>query len=353
MNLPIFDNLNTSPIRSTYYTFSKALKDLDRAVTEGKEWYFTKVVGLNLPIWASDRMFFRFRKTSSNPAGDIQYYTEQVPDAYFPECEAANNSFINPNVVIPKLMTYYMENLIRQSNIGNNSQNNVAEYITELAFWKLLNMMGISTTQIYDTSSIITYVGDVSTVSFTEIANNHGWAEILVGIPTNCPLTIINTDCWDMLSTVDNIINADNTDDCAIYDKDNNFGFDMTQMKRVLNFDEIESRKDFTTQQQFQFNALLLFYTDDTGINKLHGIDFIMPFEETLDGWRQESLKHVSNTVNNFGYSFRFNMKSCTNRNTQETVYELNENSFYSVFDKAITSFDTFLEFQRQQGNIL
>lgn len=344
MKLPIFDNLNTNPPRSTYYTFSKSMKDLDNAVTEGTEWYFTKMVCLDLPIWSIGNMFFRFRKTSSSPDGDIKYFSEEN-GKNFPELETTN--YINPNIVIPRLLQYYTENIIRQSNIGSS------EYIAELAFWKTLNMMGIDIDTLYDTNKIITYVGDLSTASFTEIANNHGWAEIIGSVTNNCPLTNISYSSWKTINDVNNIINADDNGDSAIFDKDSSFGFDMSKMKKVLNFYRIENDKDTTKQQEFQFNTILLFYTDKSGVNKLHGVDFIYPFVEGMNGWKQESIKHITNTFNSFAYSFRYNMKSCVNKNTQDTVYEINEGSFYDVFSKSMSNYDSFLELQRQKGDII
>jgi len=356
MNLPTFTDLNTNPARSTYYTFSKAFFDLDKAISNEKVWHFSKFVGLNLPLWALNSIFFKFRKSTSNPAGNIVHYYESSGNP-FPELDntpATSPNYVNPNMVLPRLLEYYVENIIRQTNVCPSSSTQ-GEQIAELAFWKLLHLIGMTDDNI---DSAITYVADISTISFTEISNNHGWAEIMAGIPAKAPKTVITDVCWDTLSDINNTIAADTTNDHAIYDN-SPFGFNMTatnqNYKRVLNFANVEENKDFVTVSNMKVNTLLLFYTDESGKHKLHGVDFIYPFEDLGGGtgWKQETISFNTNTLNNFGYSFRFNMKSCTNQGTKDEIYEINEGTFYDVFCKCISDFDSFLEKQKQEGKYI
>lgn len=356
MNLPIFDPIQTTPERSTYYAFSKAMKDLDKAITENKVWYFTKMIALNLPLWNLEDMFFRFRKSSSNPPGDITNFYEDPEIGMFPELESEDNSYINPNLVIPSMFQYYLENIIRQTNVSNNGNNDGSEeYIAELAFWKTLNKMGISNDKIYGLNgeqSIVTYANSLNVASFTDVSNNHGWCEILGGIPNKCPLLTVDQSSWKILTNVDNIIGADENHDHAIYDDgDGSFSFNMTNNKRVFDFEH--ATYDYETVQEFDFNTILLFYTDETGIQKLHGVDFVFPFKQTMNGWGQEKIRHWSNNLQSFGYSFKFNMKSCNNAQSKSEVYEINEETFYDVFEESLSNFNSFLELQKQKGEII
>lgn len=355
MNLPSFDPIQTSPERSTYYAFSKAMKDLDKAITENKLWYFTKMIALDLPLWNMTDMFFRFRKsTDAILPGDITNYYEDLEIGPFPELE--DISYINPNVVIPKMFQYYLENIIRQTNVTNNGINDGSEeHIAELAFWKTLNKMGISNDKIYGLNgekSIVTYANSIFTSSFTDVSNNHGWCEILGGIPNKCPLLKVDGTSWNVLTNIDNVISADENHDHAIYDDgDGSFSFDMSGNKRVFDFEHPVYDEDDI--QEFDFNTILLFYTDWTGIQKLHGVDFIFPFKETMNGWGQEKIKHWSNNLQSFGYSFKFNMKSCNNQVSKSEVYEINEETFYDVFEESMSNFNSFLELQKQRGAII
>ena len=91
MNLPNLNELKSD--QSTYIAFSKALVDFDKAIAIGNPCYFTKMVTLNLPIWSYPNFFI-----------DLSVITDSgiAPDA-------------SPNLVFPKAIQYYMENIIRQN----------------------------------------------------------------------------------------------------------------------------------------------------------------------------------------------------------------------------------------------
>ena len=240
MNLPTFNPIQTpQPLRSSYYTFSKALKDFDRSTLNNSPYFYSKMVALNLPFWnfssPNPKMFFRFRKSTSSPQGDISNYSEQLPTG-FPEIESFNECS-NPNTVIPLLFQYYMENIIRQTNIIPGGTP--CEQVVELAFWKTLNLLGLSQDQIFgntstDTKSIVTFVNNIATSNFINVSNNQGWCEIVASIPNQCPLLNITQQSWTTLTNVDNIVNADENDDNAIYDPDQGtFAFNLSNFKKV------------------------------------------------------------------------------------------------------------------------
>ena len=89
---------------------------------------------------------------------------------------------------------------------------------------------------------------------------------------------------------------------------------------------------------------------DDNGMEKLYGINFIMPFEKVdnspLPSYELPSFKHKTNEVQTFGYNFRFNIKSCTNDATKESVPILvpAESSFFDLYSEVLTKLNSFLE---------
>lgn len=319
--------------KSTSYVFSKAMKDLDKAITQEKPWYFTHAVYLNIPIWSLGEFYYRFRKNTSSPSGDIKVYDESRTGS-FPELEALDNSYINPNLVLPLLLQYYTENIIRQK-ISNSSNEETNEYVTELAFWKTLRLMGL------DPTELVSYVSDISTASFVEIDNSTGWSQIVAAIPPQTSLPNID---FKSIPDVDSLVIAEDNNDNSIYDSDQQ-GFSFifnSEDKQVLDFTSLTY--DTTTQSQLEFNIILLYYTDDSGIEKLHSVDFIHPFKLTSEGYSVPSSSFITNTVNSFGYTFNFNVKSCSNQSTKDIIIARQDGEFYSVFQHVMSDFDSFLK---------
>lgn len=319
--------------KSTSYVFSKAMKDLDKAITQEKPWYFTHAVYLNIPIWSLGEFYYRFRKSTSSPQGDIEVYDESTTGS-FPELEALDNSYINPNLVIPLLFQYYTENIIRQK-ISNTGSEETEEYITEIAFWKTLRLMGL------DPTDLVTYVSDISTASFVEVDNSTGWSQIVAAIP---PQTSLPQISFKTIQDVDSLVIAEDNNDNSIYDSDQQgyaFVFN-SEDKQVLDFTSLTY--DTTTQTELSFNIILLYYTDDSGIEKLHSVDFIHPFKLTPQGYSVPSSSFVTNTVNSFGYTFNFNVKSCGNQASRDIIIARQDGEFYSVFEHVMSDFDSFLK---------
>lgn len=313
MNLPTLEQLRDD--QSTYITFTKSLVDFDRANTNDEPCYFSKVVALNLPVWQNPEFYIDL-----NPVGVVS---------------------TNPNYVIPKAIQFYMENIMRQ-NIGINDTE--VDEIAELAFYKLLNKMGLTELQIADA---ITFVNDVATSNFVQVSNNNGWGEIVCQIPNKCKN--INK-VWKTIQNVEDIVQSNDLD-TALYDNGLKQFMFPTEFKNVLDFDGITY--DDQLQGSFNFNTLLLFYKDGTGKHKLHGINFIHPFENKVTHWDLETFTQKTNVLQTIGYQFKFIQKTCTNEATQLAVQELQEHTHWNVFSETMGKLNSFLEVKMKESNSL
>jgi hypothetical protein len=311
MNLPVLSQLNET--QSTYITFSKSLLDLDKAVTDNTPCYFSKMVALNLPLW-------------ENPE-------------FFIDLTSVGVVSTNPNLVVPKAIQYYMENIIRQS-VGINDVE-IPE-ITELAFWKTMEKFGLIESS---RKSMVTFINTIATSNFITTESNNGWAEIVCQIPNKCKSL---TTAWKTLSNIKNTVQADDTD-TALYDNGLKQILFTEQTKQVIDFENCVYSD--VEVKDFDFNVLLLFYKDASGIEKLHGINFIYPFENLVSYWKLPVFTQKTNVMGTIGYQFKFNQKSCTNNATQIIVYELQENSHYDTFLETLSKLNSFLELKMRESN--
>lgn len=312
MNLPIFHPLLSD--QSTYITFSKALLDFDYAIANEKEYYFSKMVALNLPQYKN-------------------------PD-FFIDLNSVDITATNPNTTIPKGMQYYMENIIRQ-NVGNGTNN-----ITELAFYKFLNHCGISYNDIHDS---IVFCNKIATSNFIYTENNNGWGEIVCVIPNNSAELVKvfkDIDIPDIITT--------NDDDLAIYDNgDKQFLFETAISKRTIDFDNLSYiTLPGDEVHSFDFNVLLVFYKDSTGVDKLHGINFINPFENKVTYFDLPTYTQRTNDSRSVGYQFKMNMKTVNNEATKIIIEEYNDGAWSTHFE-TLTKLNSFLELQMQQQSII
>lgn len=312
MNLPIFNELQNS--ESTYITFSHSYVDMDSAIANGTEFYYSKVVALKLPDWQVGAFYTDDLKTIGTDSALLS---------------------TSPNMILPKVLQYYTENIIRQ-DID-------APHITELAFWKTLKFLGIE-----NPTETVCFVNDVINSNFVKTESNNGWNEVICQIPNLCrKLKTVATKEVEINSIIQT-----NDKDSALYDNGNKqFLFD-TATKKVLDFPNFVF--DSKEKSSFEFNTLLLFYRDKDGIDKLHGINFIYPFENKVTFWRQNNLIQKTNVTNSIGYQFIFNMKTCNNEASLEKINILNENlMWWNGFEKTMTSLNSFLEDKiREKNNI-
>lgn len=382
MNLPILYPLNND--RSTYITFSKSLLDFDKAISEGTKCHFSKMVALNLPYWENPEFYKHI-----SPIGD---------DIFI---DTPNNNF-------PKVIQYYMENIIRQS-ISINGE--IIDEITELAFWKTLNYMGLSET---DYKNTVTFINEIAISNFITTENNNGWNEIICQIPNKCKIL---TPIWKNVSNIKDTVSCIDTDTC-LYDDNGNKQFSFINKKSVIDFDNCLFDENsniignITTNStvitninltsingtfigkkitgkgiqantkilnvdlvnntilldkvatdtimnnllniEFDFNVLLLYYTDSTGKQKLHGINFIYPFVDKVSSWQLPIFTQKTNNYQTLGYQFKFNQKSCNNEATQLAIFELQEHTHWQTFSNTLAKLDSFLEIKmREQQSII
>ena len=330
MNLPILNELSEN--ESTYITFSKALLDLDEANTNGTEFYFSKIVAMELPEWDA-KYFYKNLIIADNTIGGNEH---------------------NPNVIIPKMIQHYMENIIRQPLNAfrpTGKENEPIHEITELAFYKMLNSMGMSKK---DIQTRITFCNDIVTSNFTKIENNNGWGEIICQIPNKCrifkPKFREISDIKDIISCNDPI--ASDKEQIPIYDEKETYLMD--DWKSVLDIQN--SSFDDTIKSSFKFNILLLFYRDKAGIDKLHGINFIFPFvlEKDTSSWKQTTFTQETNVVRSIGYQFIFNLKTCNNEASLIKVYESNEaKNWWNDWGKSLSSLNSFLELKMRESGFV
>jgi hypothetical protein len=248
----------------------------------------------------------------------------------------ANNQ-TSPNIVLPKMIQYYMENIIRQDSIGINDTQ--IEEVVELSFWKMLEQMNITR------EAKVTFINSIASSNFVKTENNNGWNEIVGQIPNKCKSL---TPAWKVIDTVKDIVICTNIDDCMFDNGNKEFLFDDIN-KQVLDFDNCVF--DDVEQTQFDFNVLLLFYTDETGINKLHGINFIYPFEEKVTYWDMIKFTQKTNVNNTIGYQFKFNQKSCNNEATQIAVYAQDDHTHWNTFSQTIGKLNSFLEIKMRESS--
>lgn len=312
MKLPIFNPLLSD--QSTYITFSKSLLDLDRATNNETGYIFTKLVALNLPDFKEPDFFIDL--------SEVDILTD------------------NPNTVFPKGLQYYMENIIRQSVPTEN--------IVELAFWKFLNKCGLSYD---DIQSKITFINKISTSNFIYAENNNGWSEIVGVIPNKCDLL---TTAFKTISEVPDIVTSDedNNQD-GIFDNGNKeFLFTDPKAKQVIDFDNI--LLDQVEENSFDFNVLLVFYTDIDGIDKLHGINFINNFTNKITHFELPKFTQKTNDARSVGYQFKMNMKTCNNEASLILIQDYNsDGTHWNSYFETLTKFGTFLEKEMTKGQIV
>ena len=311
MNLPEFNKLQEN--QSTYITFSKALLDYDYAINNSKEYYFSKMVAINLPPYLNPDFFIDLTSVG-----------------------ISNNNPNGPNYFIPKGFQYYMENIIRQ--------NTNTEYITELAFYKFLNKCGISYDKIFD--EIIVFVNEINTENFTKVENNNGWGEIVMQIPNNSKQLIKafkNVEINDLI-----LADITNGNDTGLFDNkgEKSFSFSEPLAKRVLDFDNITYNE--VDKNTFNFNAILVFYKDSYGINKLHGINFIAPFENKVTQWVMPVNQQKTNSATSIGYLFKMNVKTVNNEASLIMIEEQNSGpAHWETYFSTMNKFNEFLELHK------
>lgn len=304
VNLPILESLKSN--ESTYITFSKALLDLDKSVSLKSEYYFSKMVAIKLPDWSETEFYL-------NP--DISLSSVGVATT-------------NPNTALPRYIARYMENIIRQEISDPR--------VTEIAFWKMLQILhrkSITIDQLIRDS--VKVINKVVTSDFYELKNNNGWGKVITQIPNN-PDTVH----FGILNPTIPRIQSNDADDEGLYDNGDK-QFDFADCS-VIDFDTVRYSSNDGHTEPVEFNAILLFYKDSDGIEKLHGINFITPYINKATSWILNPLTIGNSSI---GYQFIFNIKTCNNEASITKILENNEhvnwwNGFEQTFDKLNTLID-------------
>lgn len=301
---------------STYITFSKALTDLDKAHANHQPYYFTKMVLLNLPDWQEGQF----------------YLSRELP------LTNVDKSTDNPNVAIPLYIQHYMENICRQQIDS--------PHVTEIAFWQMMDKLGFRYSQ-YDTPSKAPYVCDVIHSDFYKLESNVGWARIIGQIPAHISFKTIQ-EKQISLSQRRILTNdfEDVEDNRGLYDTGLNEIVLNNPM--ILDLDNIQDYNSYgSSNEEAQFNVILMYYMDSDGVHKLHGINFINRYVNKVGYWELERLplRTIESKQTSIGYQFLFNMKTCNNEATLTQVHSNNENlGWYHGFEQTFNYMHRLLD---------
>lgn len=307
MNLPAFHELK--PKQGSYLTFTKALLDFDYANSiTNSTYYFTKMVALNLPNYVD--------------GGD--FYADVTSMGIVDK---------SPNITVPKIMQFYLENILRQIEHEN---------ITELAFWKTLKKMGLNQQQIDES---IVFINEVAIESFTLVENNNGWCEVVCEIPNSSKNLIKKYKTVDIPDVV--IATDGNTD--GMFDNGNKeFLFED---KQVIDFSKITYESGDI--KDFDFNVLLMFYKDKDGVDKLHGINFLNDFNNEVTHWEIPRYTKTTNDYKSIGYQFKLNMKTVNNEANLILIEQQNfDSAHWNTYLKTLSQLNSIIDYQNRNLRI-
>jgi hypothetical protein len=306
MNLPQIGPLQAN--QSTYICNTRALLDLDLANQNGTGYYFSHFVAFQLPPWV-------------NPG-------------FFIDLSGQGVISDSPNTIFPSAIMYYLENIVRQ-NLGTDK-------VAELAFYKMLNKMGMSYSAIQQS---IVFMNKVATANFITIPNNTGWGEIVGIVPNQSGILV---PAWANNPIVPNIVpNDPQNDNSGLFDTGNN-EFTFTDSLSKNTFDFANASYDYSTvNESFNFNLLAFFYIDSAGYPKLHGLNFISPWQNNITNWTMPEYTQMNNNATSIGFQFKLNVKTCSNNASQILVQDYNaDGSHWNTYLASLTAFNSFLELQ-------
>lgn len=317
MHLPILHPLLND--QSTYVTFTPSHLDLDFAQNHKTPYYFSKMIAIELPQYTVGG--FTFQDKLDEHATITEVFDK-----------------LNANTMFPKCIQYYMENIIR--NYSPDFKESY-KYRTELAFYKLLNLGGMSSEQI---KSSIKYVNKIVSSTFVETENNNGWSEVICVIPNSAKKQIIE---FKKIEDVPNILQSTepNNSNDAKYDNGNKQFEFAEDFKSIINFDNYDNFNiDSNSKDSFSFNALLIFYRDKDNVDKLHGIYFPNPYENKVSVQELPIFTKKYNDARSVGFIFKFNLK--TVHNTSNNILVQHQNDYYWSLNQLETfsKLQSFLE---------
>lgn len=264
IKVPTFSKLNNR--NGTLYNFQNYNNDLTQSFANSSKFKRepSKFVCVKIPKW-------------NNTTGRHIYLE--------PDKISTTPLETNPNILIPKLLQNYMENLdayaVKEDIIDSN--------IPEMAFWKLMNTLGgvkldsntdgIIKDSYNDNDDFVKYIGNTNVVNYVEYGNRT-YTELYIHIQHDAKrLTSLN---WKNGASTQKSINMSRlpllengedislglTDDPtqltnAVYDFDTSgntkqyYDFSLKSNKAIIDFPSAVSG---TENEDFEFNAILLYY---------------------------------------------------------------------------------------------
>ncbi|WNN12330.1 hypothetical protein MA9V2_081 [Chryseobacterium phage MA9V-2] len=301
----------------------------------------------------------------------------------------------DPNVLIPKLLQNYAENMSAYASKEEITDSNIPEW----AFWKLMQTLGAVDLDVNadgsifdkltDDGNFVKYVGDMNLVNYVEYGNRT-YTELYLHIPSDAkPLDKLNwtkratTTKSSSLSRLPILENGQNTAlgltpsptelTDAVYDFDDAGNtkqyYDLSRQtdKSVLDFGSgvsVEGAEDF------DFNAILMYYdtweVDATGRTfnfktKLGSVFFLDHFvQNAAQGyWEIPSITKYNSAENNTVAGNALAFRLCTTffstnaQATIDTIINQYNNLSMDLYVKALSEMMKTAEyFQNDQGLI-
>lgn len=366
MILPKFADIQID--RGTYYTFNIANTLLTKHLANtgvDNRFYMSHFVAIELPKWEDSKFFYKYRRNTSSPAGDIEHC--YAPTGTFDEL---HTDYTNPNKVIPKLLSTYFENMCRTEigtfvrSLGDGDDDKKRFKIFTIYLLKFLELLfktnaGKASVDTHDNSikkiedTIYRYIGRFMTQSFIDLNPNNGWQEVIAEIPNNAGYLDLPTMKTKLITTYPNgevtSTIPNEYKDNSIYDT-GDFKFNLTNPV-YLNFSDYGEIYKYDKKNEYikdmRFNVILTFFYDTySGCHIPHGIYFPSGWVETsLNSgiWELPSYKFTTNTTNSFGYTFKFNTRINASPANRTMILQNQENSFYNTFHTTLNNLNDFL----------
>jgi hypothetical protein len=328
VSVPIFTKLNDK--NGTLYNFSQFNNDVTKSIANPNTFKRepSKFACIKLPRW-------------QNKTGQKLYLDPTKIDT--------SPLVTDPNILLPKLLQNYTENLKAYAVKAGILDINVDEW----AFWKLMQTLGAvnlsqmpksnNVVDLYGINTIVKYIGDINLVNYVEYGNRT-YTELYVHIQSDAkPLTDIkwlfnaNTANGNNLARLPRFTNGSNISlgleesstelTNAVYDF-NDVGntiqyYDMSlkSHKSALNFKSAISNENLV---DFDFNAILLYYdtyeldangNEQNRQTKLGSIFLINDFVQNVAGgyWEIPSTTKYNAGSNNTLTGNAIAYRLCTN----------------------------------------
>ncbi len=298
----------------------------------------------------------------------------------------------DPNLVFPKVIQNYLENMLAASDLERND-NSLGTY-AEQAFFKMLRLLGgiefvvdgstVINGNTYDLfkedvglpnyTQVVKYVGQTNMINHRRDDEGNEYIEVFVHVPTEDGLMtgiqfvpkphithasgLIPQGGGDTYSSgLDSYAGAEQVE--AIYDTGGNeyeVGNDLTDLG--IDFDFVLNDTANHKQGDFDFNAILLFYTatDSTGVNTnrvngwgLHTLD---NFDSAISGVSKipTLTKYQPDNIQS-GNSFNFKMNLAFSAGTLNIATTVSTDfSFNEWMDVADKMNNTLAQVQKIQS---